>query len=314
MHANGAVVNSCAACKFDVCASCVEKPQRKLAVGTRVVRGPDWKWADQDGGSGCEGTVLGPAPLQIRSDGISTAGWYQISWPSTGTKNIYPFKSGERGFCVWEAVLTRGTRVVRGDDWRWGNQDGGGGNLGTVLGPSADKAGWFDVRWDQSGLEQRYRWTLTGARDLRAVVASAAAASSAPSSPPQAPLQVSAQPPPLAPSASNAVASAAVNPVVPSQPVIQVGSPSDDASGILFGYERMEVIGRGGFAVVYRARKAGRDVALKMEFVERSSAKAELTAEIALLQSLRHPCVIDIYESFSGKQAGQEFLCTLLHL
>ena len=29
-----------------------------LAVGTRVVRGPDWKWGEQDGGEGHAGTVV----------------------------------------------------------------------------------------------------------------------------------------------------------------------------------------------------------------------------------------------------------------
>ncbi len=28
-------------------------------VGVRVVRGPDWKWGDQDGGEGSVGTVVG---------------------------------------------------------------------------------------------------------------------------------------------------------------------------------------------------------------------------------------------------------------
>jgi len=28
-------------------------------VGLRVVRGPDWKWGDQDGGEGSVGTVVG---------------------------------------------------------------------------------------------------------------------------------------------------------------------------------------------------------------------------------------------------------------
>ena len=29
----------------------------ELEPGLRVVRGPDWKWDDQDGGEGCLGTV-----------------------------------------------------------------------------------------------------------------------------------------------------------------------------------------------------------------------------------------------------------------
>ena len=28
------------------------------SLGLRVVRGPDWRWEDQDGGEGCVGTVV----------------------------------------------------------------------------------------------------------------------------------------------------------------------------------------------------------------------------------------------------------------
>jgi len=31
--------------------------------GVRVVRGPDWKWGDQDGGEGFAGTVIGTQSL-----------------------------------------------------------------------------------------------------------------------------------------------------------------------------------------------------------------------------------------------------------
>jgi len=34
-------------------------------VGLRVVRGPDWKWGDQDGGEGCVGTVIPSPPSDI---------------------------------------------------------------------------------------------------------------------------------------------------------------------------------------------------------------------------------------------------------
>ena len=30
----------------------------EIEPGLRVVRGPDWKWGDQDGGEGCLGTVI----------------------------------------------------------------------------------------------------------------------------------------------------------------------------------------------------------------------------------------------------------------
>ena len=32
-----------------------------------------------------------------------------------------------------------GTRVVRGQDWTWGNQDGGEGSVGTVVQVGKDK-------------------------------------------------------------------------------------------------------------------------------------------------------------------------------
>ena len=31
---------------------------RKVCIGLRVVRGPDWEWGDQDGGEGHVGTVV----------------------------------------------------------------------------------------------------------------------------------------------------------------------------------------------------------------------------------------------------------------
>lgn len=30
----------------------------EVVPGLRVVRGPDWKWAEQDGGEGCVGTLV----------------------------------------------------------------------------------------------------------------------------------------------------------------------------------------------------------------------------------------------------------------
>ena len=36
--------------------SCV--PVKGVSVGARVVRGGDWRWGNQDGGAGKEGTVL----------------------------------------------------------------------------------------------------------------------------------------------------------------------------------------------------------------------------------------------------------------
>ena len=47
-----------------------------LEVGDKVVRGPDWKWDEQDGGAGTVGTVV--------EEGISD-GWVSVRWPSRHT-------------------------------------------------------------------------------------------------------------------------------------------------------------------------------------------------------------------------------------
>ena len=64
-----------------------------------------------------------------------------------------------------------GLRVVRGPDWKWGNQDGGEGNVGTVVEigkfgslTSPDKT--VVVQWD-IGTRTNYRVGYQGSHDLR---------------------------------------------------------------------------------------------------------------------------------------------------
>lgn len=64
-----------------------------------------------------------------------------------------------------------GVRVVRGPDWKWGNQDGGEGNVGTIVhigtetkSPIKEPIVW--VRWD-SGSKANYRAGVDGKHDLR---------------------------------------------------------------------------------------------------------------------------------------------------
>lgn len=45
-------------------------------------------------------------------------------------------------------VLPVGTRVRRGPDWIWGDDDGGAGCLGTIIGRSCLGLGWCEVLWD----------------------------------------------------------------------------------------------------------------------------------------------------------------------
>lgn len=64
-----------------------------------------------------------------------------------------------------------GTRVVRGPDWKWGNQDGGEGHVGTVVevgkaGSEASPDKTVVVLWD-SGARTNYRVGYDDAFDLR---------------------------------------------------------------------------------------------------------------------------------------------------
>ena len=72
-----------------------------------------------------------------------------------------------------------GTRVLRGPDWTWGDQDGGEGHVGTVAEVlRADRAGLVDggcpgpcvvtVQWD-CGNRCRYRCGLGDSYDLRVI-------------------------------------------------------------------------------------------------------------------------------------------------
>src|SRR5262249_38729314 len=79
------------------------------------------------------------------------------------------------------------------------------------------------------------------------------------------------------------------------------------------GYEILDVLGRGGMGVVYRARqvKLKRLVALKMIRTGDQAAEAELTrfrVEAEAVARLQHPNIVQIYEV--GEHNGQPF-CSL---
>ena len=58
-----------------------------------------------------------------------------------------------------------GLRVVRGVDWKWGNQDGGEGHVGTVV-EVGNPVGAVVVQGD-NGTRANYRAEIDGAADLR---------------------------------------------------------------------------------------------------------------------------------------------------
>ncbi|XP_066595212.1 E3 ubiquitin-protein ligase HERC2 [Prorops nasuta] len=63
------------------------------------------------------------------------------------------------------ALMKIGTRVVRGIDWKWGDQDGQPPGEGTVVGELGDD-GWIRVKWD-NGARNSYRMGKEGKYDLK---------------------------------------------------------------------------------------------------------------------------------------------------
>ncbi|XP_062586126.1 uncharacterized protein LOC134247759 isoform X2 [Saccostrea cucullata] len=101
-------------------------------IGTRVTRGPDWHWSDQD--SHGPGTVIGHS---------KNAGWLKVEWDSGG-KNEYRYGAALMDRVKYEVttcceprilhntIIAVGCIVTRGPDWELGDQDGGEGSLGSV--------------------------------------------------------------------------------------------------------------------------------------------------------------------------------------
>lgn len=74
-------------------------------------------------------------------------------------------------YLIFTGSMEVGLRVVRGPDWKWGNQDGGEGHVGTVVeigkpGSSTSPDKTVVVQWD-SGSRTNYRVGYQGAYDLR---------------------------------------------------------------------------------------------------------------------------------------------------
>lgn len=57
---------------------------------------------------------------------------------------------------VTSSNVKKGLKVVRGRDWEYGNQDGGPGSVGTIIGESTLVKNWYNVRWE-NGNGNSYR-------------------------------------------------------------------------------------------------------------------------------------------------------------
>ncbi|KAM9500184.1 hemicentin-2-like isoform 2-T2 [Clarias gariepinus] len=141
-----------------------------MKIGTRVMRGQDWRWGNQDGPSPGLGRVISK---------LTENGWIRVQW-DTGNTNSY--RMGNEGkydlnLAVLSfptsgpelaAMMKIGTRVIRGQDWKWNNQDGPAPGLGRVI-STLRQDGWISVQWD-TGSTNSYRMGNEGKYDLKLAV------------------------------------------------------------------------------------------------------------------------------------------------
>jgi len=161
-------------------------------IGKRVCRGPDWEYHDdQDNGGRSAGTITKIAPSSCPE-----AVRFMVKWDFDGDVNGYDFgpKTYDLDLIDESAVdvsfagdfpdratpapkfLPRaavdampraklvGRKVVRGPDWKWGDQDNGG-SAGTII--NADHgANDVRVRWDFNGSQNTY-WLHKNQHDLK---------------------------------------------------------------------------------------------------------------------------------------------------
>ncbi|XP_052100602.1 uncharacterized protein LOC127734652 [Mytilus californianus] len=117
-----------------------------VKLGTRVRRGPNWQWKNQD--SNMAGTVIGED-----KDGMI---W--VEWDS-GLKNCYNYDESIKCYDIKpvneprrlvDEMIAVGCKVKRGKDWKYGEQDGGRGSQGTIL--RVESNGKVVVHWDRGRL------------------------------------------------------------------------------------------------------------------------------------------------------------------
>ncbi|XP_078314451.1 uncharacterized protein LOC111116414 isoform X6 [Crassostrea virginica] len=137
----------------------VEKFTTLPKLGTRVRRGPDWSYDNQD----CDG----PGTIVGHGDADGTV---YVQW-DTGIRAIYPYgRDGLYSVVVCneprfslDGLADVGCLVKRGPDWKWGDQDGGIGSIGTVY-RTMDNSTVY-VRWP-CGQKSNYRFGYDGKFDI----------------------------------------------------------------------------------------------------------------------------------------------------
>eukprot|EP00767_Chilomastix_cuspidata_P001518 gnl/Chilomastix_cuspidata/1632.p1 GENE.gnl/Chilomastix_cuspidata/1632~~gnl/Chilomastix_cuspidata/1632.p1 ORF type:complete len:972 (+),score=178.98 gnl/Chilomastix_cuspidata/1632:70-2916(+) len=92
-----------------------------------------------------------------------------VSWTSGSSRTVTELpacEDGSVGIMIYQEKSTTqigpdsfypGEKVCRGPDWKYGDQDGGAGSVGTLLFRDHSKPGeWVFVRWDKTNMINRY--------------------------------------------------------------------------------------------------------------------------------------------------------------
>lgn len=112
-----------------------ERDHNMPPLGSMVRRGRDWQWGDQD--------RFGPGTIVGHS---KKGGWLKVEWDMDSTTihhyrygsncnelDKYDVKVCDEPRVLENQLIATGCLVTRGPDWNWYDQDGGVGNVGSVL-------------------------------------------------------------------------------------------------------------------------------------------------------------------------------------
>ncbi|XP_006811375.1 uncharacterized protein LOC102801576 [Saccoglossus kowalevskii] len=132
-------------------------------LGSRVRRGKDWKWKDQDKhGVGTVVEHISPGVLRVQWD---HGDGNQYRYGAEGSRDVKVVD--EPRIIQPGDDIKVGVRVQRGKDWKWDDQDGGSGNTGVVYKVhSGATKGLVQVRWS-NGVKADYRHGRDNCYDLK---------------------------------------------------------------------------------------------------------------------------------------------------
>uniref|UniRef100_A0A8B9DR32 E3 ubiquitin-protein ligase HERC2 n=1 Tax=Anser cygnoides TaxID=8845 RepID=A0A8B9DR32_ANSCY len=108
--------------------------------------------------------LIGPSSDNIEEDMIASSHGASATVLEESRKETTPVQLPVSGPEL-AAMMKIGTRVVRGVDWKWGDQDGPPPGLGRVIGELGED-GWIRVQWD-TGSTNSYRMGKEGKYDLK---------------------------------------------------------------------------------------------------------------------------------------------------